>query len=81
MQAELSRCRDSLATFRQMVFDIKEEIANVEEYDQATEKIRDNINLNYPDISMSIKKSIDGRENILTKEPEILADASLLPAY
>ena len=63
-----------------MVFDIKEEIATVEECDQIIGKIRDNINLNYPDISILIKQSIDSSENTPTKEPGILAGASLLPA-
>ncbi len=75
MLGELARCRDSLASFRQMTFDIKEQTIEVKSCGKILQQIQDDLSLNYPDIHVVIenpeKDSNDGK---------IHADASLLPA-
>lgn len=81
MQAQLTRCKDSLASFRQMVFDIKEQVATAEDCSIVINKIQDNISLNYPDVEMSITHSVKSLSpDAKGEQPRILADASLLPA-
>lgn len=73
MQTELARCRDSLASFRQMTFDIKEQVTLPKNCLIIVQQINDNLNLNYPDIEIVTKCSH-------TEDDMVLSDASLIPA-
>jgi two-component system sensor histidine kinase RegB len=73
MQNELLRCKQSLDAFRQMSFDIKEQVLSPILCANVTSQIADHIALNYPDITLKTH-----HQDIANNS--ILADASLLPA-
>ena len=73
MQGQLKRCSDSLADFRAAVFSIKEQITIARSVDNLLDEILDNIQVNYPDISVElIKNYLD--------DITIKADAALFPS-
>lgn len=74
LQSELKRCTDSLTTFRQMVFDIKEENVYILSATKIFADIKDYVALNHPELILIIEE-FDEAE---TKK--IQADSSLLPA-
>ncbi|WP_206483953.1 HAMP domain-containing sensor histidine kinase [Thalassotalea sp. G2M2-11] len=78
MEQQLSRCRDSIATFRQQTFDIKEQTISSISCDKLLTNIADHLSLNYPDIEPVIKAA-DG-ETISPNTLLLKAGASLLPA-
>jgi len=78
LQAQLLRCSESLADFREMVFEIKEQTSKATSCTEIVKQMVEHIGLNYPDVSanfISPKKHLTLDEN-----DEVLADASLLPA-
>ena len=77
MQQQLFRCRESLDSFRQMVFDIKQQATESISTQEIITQIIDNLNINYPDIKVLLDDSTheEIQDNYL-----VLADASLLPA-
>lgn len=75
LQMELTRCAESLAEFRGMVFDIKQEKLQAESCSKVIERIKDSVNLNYPDIELQI--SISSQHEA---EHRVMTNASLLPA-
>ena len=80
MQTQLLRCCDSLSTFRKMTFDIKEQKSTNTLCQQVIHQIRDNIALNYPQITMHIKVSEASKLKIDHQQAMVRVDASLLPA-
>lgn len=74
LQLELKRCTDSLTTFRQMVFDIKEENVYLLSATKIFEDIKDYVALNHPELILITDECDQGD----TKK--IKADSSLLPA-
>ncbi len=76
MQKELARCRNSLQSFRQMTFDIKDQVATSILCIEVLRQICDHMALNYPAIQLTIKQPDEKQFTQAT----ILADASLLPA-
>lgn len=73
MQSQLTRCSDSLAAFRAMVFDIKEQVVVATSVDCLLTNLIDNLQVNYPEINVEL----------LEQQPvntEVMADAALLPA-
>jgi len=77
MQQQLARCRESLDSFRQMVFDIKEQATEEVLCDDILDQIEDNLNINYPDIKV-LGRELDKEE--LGARARVVADASLIPA-
>lgn len=73
MQSQLARCKDSLADFRAMVFDINEKIVREINCQEFFKEIIDNIKFNNPEVT------IDLNGTQLTNST-INADAALLPA-
>jgi two-component system sensor histidine kinase RegB len=73
MQSQLSRCSDSLAAFRAMVFDIKEQTIVAKNVSDLLENLLDNLRVNYPEISVELVEH-------QAKNTEVMADAALLPA-
>lgn len=74
LQAELQRCMNSLAEFRQMVFDIKEQNLYCISASKICDDINDYIALNHPNITFTTVVSSN------TKDKNIQANSSLLPA-
>lgn len=77
MQSQLTRCRDSLAEFRSMVFDIKEQVIKVINCQKLFDEIANNVRINNPEIHLQLHKNteINAIEGVT-----INADAALLPA-
>lgn len=73
MQEQLTRCRESLADFRAMVFSIKEQTIKPISCQQLLDDIKDNISVNYPDIELELIARHQDNNSIN-------ADAALLPA-
>jgi two-component system sensor histidine kinase RegB len=73
MQIQLTRCRESLADFREMVFAIKEERTSPIYTLTLLNDIKNNIDVNYPDIELDIKSTFK-------QDVTVMADASLMPA-
>jgi len=80
MQAELTRCRTSLQSFRQMTFDIKDQVVSSTLCVNVVKQISDHMALNYPEIQLTIKLSDDQFSQEHFAKTSVLADASLLPA-
>ena len=78
LQTQLQRCTQSLAEFRAMVFDIKEQTSKSVLCTEVIKQVTEHVGLNYPDVDVCFLPS----KNITTKQGcvKILADASLLPA-
>ena len=77
MQSQLTRCRDSLADFRAMVFDIKEQAIKAINYHDLLEQIADSVRINSPEIAVELQDLSDTNPN---NKVQIMADAALLPA-
>lgn len=77
MQQQLTRCRESLDSFRQMVFDIKQQATEQIKCTDIIYQIEENLNINYPDINVAIRY-LNEDEN--QNDYSVIADASLLPA-
>ncbi len=77
MQSQLSRCKDSLADFRAMVFDIKEHVIKHINYHALFTEITENVRVNYPEITLELQQNI---QQDLANNITINADAALLPA-
>ncbi len=73
MQGQLTRCRDSLADFRAMVFAIKEQAIAPIATSKLLNQIQDNLTVNYPALNLELN---DNYQNDIM----IKADAALLPA-
>jgi two-component system sensor histidine kinase RegB len=78
LQLQLLRCSKSLAEFREMVFEIKEQKSKVVYCTDIIKQVAEHISLNYPEISADFLPN--NNQSPLGKSAEILADASLLPA-
>jgi two-component system sensor histidine kinase RegB len=78
LQRQLLRCSRSLAEFRQMVFEIKEQKSKEVLCADIVQQVRDHINLNYPDVRVNFFS--EKHQSILSENAKVLADASLLPA-
>ncbi|MBA6264075.1 HAMP domain-containing sensor histidine kinase [Colwellia sp. Bg11-12] len=78
LQLQLLRCSESLAEFREMVFEIKEQKSKVVYCTDIIKQVAEHISLNYPEISANFLPN--NNQSPLGKSAEILADASLLPA-
>lgn len=78
LQTQLQRCTQSLAEFRAMVFDIKEQTSKSVLCTEVIKQVTEHVGLNYPDVDVCFLPS----KNITRKQGcgKILADASLLPA-
>jgi len=74
LQGELKRCSESLAEFRQRVFDIKEHKLFSASIAEVLHQMQDHLLLNYPEMSINTKVCHSSSTN------KILTDASLLPA-
>lgn len=73
MKSQLKCCTDSLDSFREMVFSIKEQTSTAITVNNLIDDILENIRVNFPDVDIElIKKHQD--------DVTIMADASLLPA-
>ncbi|GLX79865.1 histidine kinase [Thalassotalea insulae] len=80
MQQQLSRCRESIASFRKLSFDIKEQTLSKISCAELLQQIQAHIALNYPDIEI-IGQLIESSEDSNVQNVTYLqADASLLPA-
>jgi len=77
MQGQLTRCRESLADFRTMVFDIKEQVIKAINCQELFEEIADNVRVNNPEITLKLQRNIQQSSE---KDIAIKADAALLPA-
>jgi two-component system sensor histidine kinase RegB len=77
MQSQLSRCKDSLAQFRAMVFDINEQVIKRMNCLLLCEEIIDNVRINHPEITVELQQNIqkDSANNM-----SVSADTALLPA-
>lgn len=77
MQSQLSRCKDSLAQFRAMVFDINEQVIKRINCLLLCEEIIDNVRINHPEITVELQQNIqkDSANNM-----SVSADTALLPA-
>jgi two-component system sensor histidine kinase RegB len=78
LQTQLFRCNQSLAEFREMVFEIKEQRSKHVFCNDIIEDMLEHIGLNYPDVNTEFLS--DNNQPSLCNKAEILADASLLPA-
>ncbi|MFT5850909.1 MAG: two-component system sensor histidine kinase RegB [Colwellia sp.] len=78
LQGQLLRCSRSLAEFRKMVFEIKEQKSKEVLCADIVQEMRDHINLNYPDVRVNFLP--ETHQSILSENAKVLADASLLPA-
>ncbi|XQW85697.1 ATP-binding protein [Thalassotalea piscium] len=74
LQVELKRCRDSLTTFRQMVFDIKEQNTYLISAAQICLDIKDYIALNHPQLLLTTVECDE------CETQKVAANSSLLPA-
>ncbi len=77
MKSQLARCRESLAEFRTMVFDIKEQVIKHINCLNLFDQITDNIRVNNPEITLELQQNIQAN---LPSDTVINADAALLPA-
>ena len=78
LQTQLLRCSQSLAEFRKMVFEIKEQTSKQVLCDDIIDQMVDHICLNYPDVNAEFLTS--NNQSTLCNKAEVLADTSLLPA-
>lgn len=78
LQAQLLRCSQSLAEFREMVFEIKEQTSKQMACDDIIKQVIEHVGINYPDISADFIPQ--STKSSASENPAILADASLLPA-
>jgi two-component system sensor histidine kinase RegB len=78
LQLQLLRCSKSLAEFREMVFEIKEQKSKAVYCTDIIKQVAEHISLNYPEISANFLSN--NNQSLLGESAEILADASLLPA-
>ena len=78
LQAQLLRCSESLADFREMVFEIKEQTSKAMSCTEIVKQMVEHIGLNYPDVSANFISP--KKHSTLDESDEVLADASLLPA-
>ncbi len=74
LQTELQRCTDSLNTFRQMVFDIKEQNTYLISATKISSDIKDYIALNHPELLLTTLECDEGDDK------KVQANSSLLPA-
>lgn len=72
MQSQLTRCRDSLTEFREMVFSIKEQTITAVSPDHIISQIKENLTVNYPELKLALSSE--------KTTVHIKADAALLPA-
>ena len=78
---ELTRCAQSLASFREMVFDIKEQKVRKLCVNEIIEMLIDHVTLNYPEIVLEVIRL--NSKDVEDEDPStacINADASLVPA-
>ncbi len=80
MQQQLTRCRDSISTFRKLSFDIKEQTLTQVSAGELVGQIEDHIALNYPDIEVIGLDDENFSEGHPLAQVFLHADASLLPA-
>ena len=80
MQSELKRCKESLQSFRQMTFNIKEQVIEQVYCLEVIKQISDHMALNYPDITFKIINKDNNKSLIKHEEAKVLADGALLPA-
>ena len=80
MQKQLARCRESSQEFRQLTFDIKEQVSSVISGLLLVNNIQDYIALNDPDIVLIINYADEKQPSLILLNAKIAADASLLPA-
>jgi two-component system sensor histidine kinase RegB len=73
MQIQLTRCRESLDDFREMVFSIKEQRISPMNTKTLLNQIKHNIEVNYPEVILDISSSHQ-------QDVVIMADAALMPA-
>ena len=73
MQIQLTRCRESLDEFRDMVFSIKEQRISPINTFTLLRNIKESISVNYPEIQLAAEQNEQ-------KNTAILADAALMPA-
>jgi two-component system sensor histidine kinase RegB len=78
LQAQLLRCSESLADFREMVFEIKEQTSKAILCTEIIKQMTEHIGLNYPEVSAEFLT--EPKHPTLDENAEVLADASLLPA-
>ncbi|MBU2871157.1 HAMP domain-containing sensor histidine kinase [Colwellia sp. E2M01] len=74
MQNQLSRCKDSLAGFRAMVFDIKEQVIKEVNCQYLFNNITENVRVNNPEMNLTLTNHSH------TANTKINTDAALLPA-
>ncbi|GHE81738.1 ATP-binding protein [Thalassotalea profundi] len=74
LQFELKRCTDSLSSFRQMVFDIKEQNTYLISATRICADIKDYIALNHPELMLVTVECSEGDDR------NVQANSSLLPA-
>lgn len=77
MQSQLSRCKDSLAQFRAMVFDINEQVIKRINCLLLCEEIIDNVRINHPEITVELQQNI---QKYSANNMSVSADTALLPA-
>ncbi|PKI15909.1 sensor histidine kinase [Colwellia sp. 12G3] len=77
MQSQLTRCRDSLAEFRAMVFEIKEQVVKVINCQDLFNEITVSVRFNNPEIHLQLQNNTGCNS---TEAVTINADATLLPA-
>jgi len=80
MLTELERCRESLQSFRQMTFDLKDQLITPMLCTTVMQQISDHMSLNYPEIKLVIKLEKPQDAEVNFEQAKVLADASLLPA-
>jgi two-component system sensor histidine kinase RegB len=73
MQIQLTRCRESLDEFREMVFSIKEQRVLPINTFKLLDDIKSSVRVNYPDITLAMDESDQ-------QDVTIMADAALMPA-
>jgi two-component system sensor histidine kinase RegB len=73
MQLQLTRCRESLDDFREMVFSIKEQRVSPLSTKVLLTEINSNVNVNYPEITVEINDTVQ-------QDLFVMADAALMPA-
>ena len=79
MQSQLTRCKESLADFRAMVFDIKEQVIKVINCEMLFDEITDNVRINNPEMILKLRKK--NKKTLTTSTTNTInADAALLPA-
>jgi len=80
MLTELERCRESLQSFRQMTFDLKDQLITPMLCTTVMQQISDHMSLNYPEIKLVIQLGEQETNSVNFEQAKVLADASLLPA-